>query len=84
MPHISVELTDAQAVALEHLARESGLSEEELVHRAVERLLGPSQDQDWKSVWLAAAGMWSDRPELDDLVAELRHHRERRLATKGR
>lgn len=75
-----VFITAEQNRRLKALAAATGQSEGALIRGAVQRMLEEkgSEGEDWKSSWLAAAGMWKHYPEIDEIIAEGRRSWRRR------
>jgi Arc/MetJ-type ribon-helix-helix transcriptional regulator len=73
-----VYLTERQGRALEALARAKGRSQSELIRDAVDALLAKAPRGEWKEAWLAAAGMWEDYPEVEEIIREGRERLRRR------
>jgi len=72
MQELRVVISDEEFVALERLARELGVSMEELVQRSLAASLAQAEP----AFEPIGFGMWADWPEMQDAakwVAELRH-----------
>ena len=79
MVRTQVYLTEAQARGLKRLAASTGRKQSELIREEIEGYLAEHKPQDWKEALEAVCGIWADRPDLDQLHAELRHEVEERL-----
>lgn len=86
MLRTQVYLTEAQDRALKRLARATGRSQSQLIRDAVDRLIEtqPPQAADWRETFRQARGMWADRADLDELLGELRHEGDQRIARSWR
>jgi hypothetical protein len=73
-------LTREQNERLRLLSGATGRRESELLREALEQWLEKQaqEEQDWKAIWLAAAGIWKDRTDLDRLFTERRRRRTAR------
>ncbi len=78
MPRIQVYLTESQDEGLRRLARSTGRSQSDLIRAAVDRLIAEEPAEDWKASLLSAAGIWADRPEVEDEIRETRAQLQRR------
>lgn len=80
MLRTQVYLTDEQDRGLKRLARQRGRSQSELIREAVDRLLAahPTGD-DWRAVLARTQGIWADRPEVEEEIAQARASFERRV-----
>ena len=72
MQRTHVYLTDTQIEGLKALAAETGTSQAELVRRAVDGLLATRRSADRQRALDNAFGLWSDVPDLDERMAEIR------------
>ncbi len=71
-------LTEAQHQGLEHLAKQTGKTRDQLILEAVVKLLPSEEKPDWREALRKARGIWKDRTDLPDL-RELRKEWNRRL-----
>lgn len=74
-------LTDGQNERLKRLVRVSGRSQSELVREAIDRMLAPTGNADWKEQLRGARGIWQGREDLDETMAETRRSLDRDLAS---
>jgi len=75
-----VQLTDENKRKIESLARQAGKSEDEVVNEAIEKMPNhdaPCDESAWKAAWRQAAGMWKDRDDIPELMAQLRREMNR-------
>lgn len=78
MPRIQVYLTESQDEGLRRLARSTGRSQSDPIRAAVDRLIAEEPAEDWKASLLSAAGIWADRPEVEDEIRVTRAQLQRR------
>lgn len=76
-----VYIREDQDRRLKALAAASGKAEAELIRDGLDRVLAEEEGkkEDWKKVWLAAAGIWKDRDDIPELMAEMRRRRKVRM-----
>jgi hypothetical protein len=67
-----VYLTDTQSRGLRALAAETGTSQAELIRQAVDDLLAARKGVDRQRTLDDAFGLWSDAPDLDKRMAQIR------------
>jgi len=63
-------------------AAATGKSEGEIMRRGIDRELDDKTaeaESDWKDAWRQAAGVWKDRDDIDDLIAEMRKRTRKRF-----
>jgi len=76
-----VHLTEENQEKLTELSRRTGKTQDELLNEAVEHLPDDAQlrapPSDWKSAVQQAAGMWKDRDDIPQLMAQLRQELNR-------
>jgi predicted DNA-binding protein len=67
-------LTPEQNAHLKRIATATSKSEGELVREVIDHWLAKqaADVEDWKAAWRQAAGMWADRTDIDELMAERR------------
>jgi len=68
-----IKLTEQERSALQEIARQSGKTESQLIHEAVEHLISEFQTKGRRGLMQKARGVWrgrQDLPELDDLRRE--------------
>lgn len=73
MATLSVHLTEQENQSLKTIARQSGKTEDELLHEAVDQLLARFQSKDRCALLRQACGIWKDRtdlPEFESLRSE--------------
>lgn len=75
-----VFITAEQNRRLKEAAAASGKPEGEIIREGLDQLLSEKsrQAEDWKAGWQQAAGMWSDYPEIERIMARRRDARIRR------
>jgi predicted transcriptional regulator len=69
----SIHLSEQESRALQALARQTGKTQEELLHEAVTGLLSRAQRSERRALLQQARGIWKDRtdlPALETLRAE--------------
>src|SRR5687767_10230491 len=73
-------LTGEQNTRLKRIAAATSRSEGELVREAIDAMLRKleAEDEDWKAAWRQAVGLWADRDDIDEIMAERRAARGRR------
>jgi predicted transcriptional regulator len=73
-------LTGEQNAHLKRIAAATSRSEGELVREAVDDWLSrqKAEQEDWKAAWRQAAGLWADREDIDEIMAERREARRLR------
>jgi hypothetical protein len=73
MRRTQVYLSEKQHAKLARLSRRTKLGKSELIRRAVDQLDVNSEIvPDWKEAILAGAGLWKDRPEVEQEIMEAR------------
>lgn len=77
MIRTQVYLTEEEKKGLEAAARAQGLSQSDLIRKAVDALLSQSGDVDKGAVLDEIAGIWADRDDAPDV-------RDLRTAWRGR
>lgn len=75
-----VFITVEQNRRLKEAAAASGKPEGEIMRASLDQLLSEKalQADDWKTGWQQAAGMWSNYPEIEQIMARRREARFRR------
>jgi hypothetical protein len=83
MQKIQVFLREDQKAALKSIAARTGQKQSDLIRKGVDLLIDRAQreDVDWREATRAVAGMWKDRPGLEDLSREIRAAAKRRFAS---
>jgi hypothetical protein len=74
MTTAQVMLTNDEAELLQSLSQQTGKSQDELLHEAVESFLGAAVAKDRQALLRQARGIWKERqdlPKLQDLRNEL-------------
>ena len=84
-----VFIREDQERRLKALARRAGMSEAEIIRDGIDRALAErgTADDGWKRVILEGAGIWKDRDDIEDIVAEgrrLSQERSERLMRRWR
>lgn len=77
MQRTQIYLTEAQGQGLRTLARRTGRKQSELIRDAVDRLLAEPPAADWKEALRRTAGMWADRPSIEEEMREIRASMDR-------
>ena len=75
MPNSLVNLTEQNNVKLDLLSRATGKSRDALVNEAIDQFAdsdAASEVLDWKAALMRGAGIWEDRDDIPDLMAQLR------------
>ena len=71
-----LKLTDQARQKLDELSRRTGRTPDDLANEAIEALAQSLPDKakphDWKEAWRQAAGMWKDRDDIPELMAQLK------------
>jgi len=82
MKKVQVFLRDEQKVALKSISARTGQKQSDLIRRGVDLLIDRAEreDADWREATRAAAGMWHDRTDVEDLSRSLREAAKRRFA----
>jgi hypothetical protein len=75
-----VLITAEQNRRLKALAACAGVSEGELVRAGLDAALRKleSEEENWKTAWRQAKGIWADRSDIDEIMAKRREARRRR------
>ena len=83
MQKIQVFLRADQKAALRSLSARTGKKQSDLIRKGVDLLIDRAarDDVDWRAATRAAAGLWKDRTDLEDLSRTLRTAAKRRLAS---
>jgi hypothetical protein len=83
MRKVQVFLREDQKAALKSIAARTRQRQSDLIRKGVDILIDRAQleDVDWREATRAAAGMWRDRPDLEDLARELRGAARRRFSS---
>lgn len=81
MVALILKLTEENKRKLDELASRTGNTPDELLNRAIEqfasRSSASSAQQDWRSGWRQAAGMWKNRDDLPTLMSDIRSEWDR-------
>jgi hypothetical protein len=82
MQKVQVFLREDQKVALKSISARTGQKLSDLIRRGVDLLIDNAEreEADWREATRAAAGMWRDRADLDELSRSLRDAAKRRFA----
>jgi predicted DNA-binding protein len=89
MRRAQVLLREDQKAALQTLSRRTGRAQSEFIRHGVDLAIAEAEKaapaeqaakRDWRESWRAAAGMWAERTDLDDMQAETRANDQRRAA----
>jgi hypothetical protein len=81
MRKIQVFLREDQKAALKSIARRTGQKQSDLVRRSVDLLIDRMKREEagWREATRAAAGLWKDRTDIEDIGRELRAAAKRRF-----
>jgi hypothetical protein len=81
MQKVQVFLREDQKVALKSISARTGQKQSDLIRRGVDLLIDNAEreEADWREATRAAAGMWRDRADLDELSRSLRDAAKRRF-----
>ena len=76
-----VYIREDQEKRLKALAAAVGKAEAELIREGIDKVLAEQADlqQDWKAAWMRAYGLWADREDIEDIMAENRRRVRRRM-----
>jgi predicted transcriptional regulator len=75
---LQIKLTDDNRHKVDDLARRTGKTPEAIVNEAIGQFEPKAvSKQDWREAWRQAAGMWKDRDDIPELMAELRREMNR-------
>jgi hypothetical protein len=69
MATAQVTLTEEERTTLRWIAQQTGKTEDELIHEAVEQFLEGSRRAHRRALFQQARGMWQDRTDLADVAA---------------
>ena len=85
MQKAQVFLRPEQQTALKEIARRTGAKRSELIRRGVDLVIAEesAQRRDWQAAVDKAFGMWRDRPEVEDELADVRAQLARRVESSG-
>lgn len=80
MQKAQVFLTDEQKNALKALSSATGRKQSEIIRRGVDLAIAEceSQKSHWKASLKKASGMWKDRDDVEDVIADNRAKWRRR------
>ncbi|MGK2925043.1 MAG: ribbon-helix-helix domain-containing protein [Lysobacterales bacterium] len=83
MRKIQVFLREDQKAALKSLSARTSQKQSDLIRKGVDLLIerATHEEVDWRAATRAAAGIWQDRTDLEDLSRKLRAAAKRRFAT---
>jgi len=68
MPTAQIVLTEEETTALRLIAQQTGKTEDELIHEALERFLDEARQPHRRALLQQARGMWQDRTDMADLA----------------
>lgn len=82
MQKIQVFLREDQKAALKSISVRTAQTQSDLIRKGVDLLIerATHEDVDWRAATRAAAGIWKNRTDLEDLSRKLRAAAKRRLA----
>ena len=75
---IQLEITDQQQAVIDSLSRSRGVSPQQIISQAIDRLVEEEEDVDWRSALLGLEGIWEHRNDLPDFQ-EIRREMDRNL-----
>ena len=83
MQKVQVFLREDQKRALRSISARTGQRQSDLIRKGVDLVIDRAAGEavDWRQATRAAAGIWSDRTDLDDLARDFRAAAKRRLAS---
>lgn len=83
MQKIQVFLREDQKAALKSISARTARKQSDLIRKGVDLLIDQAkrEDVDWRVATRAAAGIWKDRTDLDDLSRQLRAKAKRRFSS---
>jgi len=81
MQKAQVFLREDQKDQLQKIAKRTGAKQSELIRRGVDMVIEVTlkEESDWKIAWKKVAGIWKDRDDIDDIMAENRARLNARL-----
>ena len=62
-----INLTESEVQGLEMLSRQTGKTQEQLIHDALAQLLSQAPPENWREAMQKARGIWKDRTDLPDV-----------------
>ena len=72
MHRTQIYLTREQEKGLDLLARRTGRTRSAVIRDAIDRTLAAPPEDDWRTAWRQARGIWAGRPEVEDDIREMR------------
>ena len=83
MRKVQVFLREDQKAALRSISARTRQKQSDLIRNGVDLLIARAEREevDWREATRAAAGMWRDRTDLEDLARELRGAAKRRFSS---
>jgi len=69
MPTAQVTLSEQEGTTLRWIAQQTGKTEDELIHEAIEQFLGEIRKAHRRALLEQARGMWQDHVDLPDFAA---------------
>lgn len=84
MQKAQVFLTDEQKASLKTLSSTTGRKQSEIIRRGVDLAIAEceSQKSHWKASLKKASGMWKDRDDVEEIIADNRARWRRRDAAE--
>jgi hypothetical protein len=82
MQKVQVFLREDQKVALKSISARTGQKQSDLIRTGVDLLIDRAEreEADWREATRAAAGMWHDRTDVEELSRSLHDAAKRRFA----
>jgi hypothetical protein len=83
MQKIQAFLREDQKKALKSIAARTGQKQSDLIRKSVDLLIDRirGEDVDWRNATRAAAGLWKDRTDLEDVSKKFRAAAKRRFSS---
>ena len=69
MTRTQIYLTEAERIALKALASQTGMTQSELIRKAVDQFIDKHRQVGRKALLTAARGLWQGRRDLPDFAA---------------
>lgn len=81
MQKAQVFLRDDQKEKLKAIAARTGKKQSALIREGVDRIIeaNPEPELDWREATRRAFGIWADRDDVEEIIAENRRHWDERV-----
>ena len=81
MQKAQVFLRDDQKAKLKEIAARTGKKQSALIREGVDRVIeeNAEPEADWRDAWRNAAGIWEDRDDIEEMIAEGRRSWNERI-----